>query len=250
MSFASDIRATLPSALHLPEPIAKAMDWLEEQGHGGIFTHGGDPFLSLYPPEQRDAPGASFVLFHHEAGPPFHDPPEVATARIASIAKIAGDGGTMALWADEQDTQHIVVFNHGIPFVLTSDPIIALQFLALGYSEPAAITDATLTPAQHAAQDMAEEPLLPEAFRAFLTDTFGITLPTCAADLGITIPSDTAPDPIRDWLDQIMPEPDLSLTPGMTPENPFIITPELREVLGVEGVDIMRDTFKYVVEEE
>lgn len=193
MSFAGDIRAALPPALHLPDAVAQTMDWLEAQDHGGTFTHGHEPFLGIYPSDLRDAPGASFVLFHHEAGPPFHDPPAEVTARIASIAKIAGDGGTLALWADPSDIQKIVVFNHGIPYVLTEDPLIALQFLAIGYSEPGALIDPTLTAADQAHHDMVDPPLLPTAFRAFLEETFHVTIPARAADLGITIPPDTSP---------------------------------------------------------
>ncbi|GAB5447069.1 hypothetical protein [Gymnodinialimonas sp.] len=250
MSFAADIRAALPPALHLPDAIARTMDWLEVQGHRGTFTHGGEPFLGLYPPDLRDAPGASFVLFHYEAGPPFHEPPNEVTARVASIAIIAGDGGTLALWADAADRQHIVVFNHGIPHVLTSDPLVALQFLAIGYSEPGALTDPTLTAEEQAAQDMAEPPLLPQAYRAFLESTFNVALPSRASDLGISIPPDTAPDPIRDWLDQMMPEPDPTTIPGMTAENPYIMTAELREALGDEGVAILRESYPHVIEEE
>lgn len=250
MSFSSTVRAALPPALHLPEAIAQTMDWLEAQGHGGTFTHGGDPFLGIYPPDLRDAPGASFVLFHHEAGPPFHDPPAEVTARIASIAKIAGDGGTLALWADQADTQHLVVFNHGIPYVLTQDPLVALQFLAIGYSEPGALLDATMTARDQAHHDMAEPPLLPAAFRGFLEATFNVTIPPRASHLGITIPPDTAADPIRDWLDQMMPEPDPATLPGMTAENPYIITKELREILGDEGVAILRESYPHVIEAE
>ena len=250
MSFSDSIRAALPDALHLPDAIAQTMDWLEAQGHGGTFTHGGDPFLGIYPPDLRDAPGASFVLFHHEAGPPFHEPPAEVTARIASIAKIAGDGGTLALWADPSDAQHVVVFNHGIPYVLTSDPLVALQFLAIGYSEPGALTDAMLTAPQQTTQDMAEPPLPPSAFRTYLETTFQITIPACASDLGITIPPDTAPDPIRDWLDAMIPEPDPATIPGLTAENPYPITADLREALGDEGIAILRESYPFVIEAE
>lgn len=248
MSFANTIRTALPPALHLPDAIAQTMDWLEAQGHGGTFTHGGEPFLGIYPPELRDAPGASFVLFHHEAGPPFHEPPEDVTARIASIAKIAGDGGTLALWVDPTDTQHLVVFSHGIPHVLTSDPLVALQFLAIGYTEPGALTDPSLTADQNAAQDRTEPPLLPTAYRTFVEGTFGVTIPPRASDLGIAIPADTAPDPIRDWLDQMMPEPDPATIPGMTAENPYILTRQLREILGDDGVAILRESYPHVIE--
>ncbi len=255
MSFSNDIRAHLPKGMHLPDAFATTFDWIEAQGWSSNFKHGDQSafssrFLSIYPLSEQMTYGVSYVVFSFEAGPPLHGPHEDVMARIVTLGKIAGDGGTLSLWLDDDGTQQIVVFNHGLPYLLTDDPLVALQFLAIGYPEPGAITDPTLTAAEQAQQDMADPPILPDAFRAFLTETFGVTIPDRASDLGITIPDDTVPDPIRDWIDAKMPEPDPSLAPGMTPENPYIVTRELRDILGEEGIAIMQATFKYVVEEE
>lgn len=255
MSFSNGIRACLPDGMHLPDAFATTFDWLEALGWSGIFKHGDQSafssrYLSIYPLSKQMIHGVSYVVFSFEAGPPLHAPPEDVMARIVTLGKIAGDGGTLSLWLDDSGTQRIAVFNHGLPYLLTDDPLVALQFLAIGYPEPGAISDPTLTAAEQAQQDMADPPVLPDAFRAFLTETFGVTIPDRASDLGITIPDDTAPDPLRDWLDAKMPEPDPSEAPGMTRENPFIITRDLRDILGEEGIAVMRDTFKYVVEEE
>jgi hypothetical protein len=255
MSFADETRAALPEGLHLPDAFADTFDWLEAQGWRGVFT-GRDPgdvtshYLSIYPPEHRDAPGASHVLFRFEAGPPLHAPPPEALARVATLATIAGDGGTLSLWLDEEGTQRIVVFDHGEPHLLTDDPVSALLFLAIGYPEPAAITDPTLSAPEIAAVDGCDPPLLPTAFRAFLTERFGRAIPDTAAALGITIPGPGASDPVRDWLDSTMPEPEVLPMPGDTPDNPFIITRGLREVIGEDAVALLRETFQYVVEEE
>lgn len=252
MSFAHDMAAALPDGMHLPDAFARTFDWLEAQGWRGVFTNGSaddfaSHFLSIYPPEERDTYGASYVLFSFEAGPPVHAPPPEVTARMATIAKIAGDGGTLSLWLDESDAQQFVVFNHGEPHVLTADPLVALQFLALGYPEPGALENPAQTPLEAAFGD----DIFPaHALRTFVEDTFNVTLPERAADLGITIPPGGTSEPVRDWLDATLPPPDLSLVPGMTAENPYIITPELRDILGEDGLADLRSVYKYMIEEE
>ena len=246
MTYANDVRAHLPEGMHLPDAFAQTFDWLEAQGWSGIFTHADQEafssrYLSIYPPDERDEYAASIVLFRFEAGPPLHQTPEDVVARITTIAKIAGDGGTLSLWLDDGGTQRFVVFNHGIPFVLTDDPLVALQFLALGYMEPGALEDPTQTPLENANGD---DILPPHAFRTFLSDTFGVTLPERASDLGIVIPPEGAPDPIRDWMAVNAP------VPGETPEHPYIVTREMRDRMAPGAVAYLRKTIKYVIEEE
>ncbi|OAN79036.1 hypothetical protein A8B78_01385 [Jannaschia sp. EhC01] len=252
MSFATDMKAALPEGMHLPDAFARTFDWLEAQGWRDVFARQdadvfANHYLSVYPPEDRDRHGTSYVLFSFEAGPPFHQPPPEVVARVARLGKIAGDGGTLSLWLDDNGSQHFVVFNHGEPQELIDDPVKVLQFLAIGYSEPGAMTDPMQTATEQAAQDMAAPPILPNAFRTFLTETFGVAIPERAADLGITMAPHAT---INAWLDDVMPLTDAPPMPGTTPDNPFIITRALAEAFGEEGVQSMRDTFEYIVEEE
>jgi hypothetical protein len=252
MSFADEIRSRLPDGMHLPDVFGQTFDWLESQGWAGIFKRADQEvfssrYLSIYPPEMMNEYGASIVLFRFEAGPPMHAPPEDVVARITTIAKIAGDGGTLSLWLDPEGKQHFVVFNHGTPYLLCDDPLVALQFLALGYMEPGSLEDPTVMPLEDANGDDIHPP---HAFRAFLTETFGVTLPERASDLGITIPPETDPDPVRDWLAAAMPPPDLSLSPGLTPETPFVITAKVRAMLTEEDIATLRKNVPYVIEEE
>lgn len=263
MSFANEVRARLPKGMHLPAPFAQTFDWLEAQGWDVSHDRPkDDPFtarsLLIYPLSEQMNPDASYVTFSFEPAPPIHAPPPEVTERLVTIGVIAGDGGTLSLWLDDAGKQWIAVFNHGNPYVLTDDPLVALQFLALGYPEPAALQDPTLTPSEVAERDLCDPPLLPQAFRGFLHDTFGVTLPPRASDLGITIPPFDAPDPLRDWLDIHAPVPDLppELTfdldnmPGQTPENPYIVTKEFREIVGDDGVEALRSIYKFMIEEE
>lgn len=204
MSFADDVRAKLPKALHLPEPFAAVFDWAEARNQVAKFNNAsGRSYLSIYPIDQLNADGASYLIFHAE-GPPLAEPiPQDITARYASIATAAGDGGKMGFWLDDNGMQQVVIFNQGWPHVLTSDPLVALQFLAVGYPEPAAITDANLTAAETAKAEGYDTPLLADDYRAFLRDSFGVILPDTAAELGIVVPDDDdMSDPMRQWIDK------------------------------------------------
>ena len=255
MSFAQDVAAALPEGLTLPTAFADTFDWIEAQGWTDLIPNRPADELSsrnlyIYPPEARNDPRASHVVFGFEAGPPVHAPPPEAIARISTIATIAGDGGTLSLWRDDTGKQWITVFNHGYPHVLTDDPVTALSFLAMGYPEPGALLDATQSPADHALSEGYDPPKPPHAFRTFIETHFAVTIPERAADLGITIPADGTPDPLRDWMDRVMPEPEIGEIPGMTAENPYIITRELREILGDEGISALRQAYEFVIEEE
>ena len=205
MSFADHVRAALPEALHLPDAFAVVFDWAEGHGHLGAFPKG-QPYVSLYPTALMNEPGASYLIFHPD-GPPLATPiPEDIVQRYATIATAAGDGGTMGFWLDDTGKQQVVIFDHGWPYVLTDDPLKALLFLAIGYSEPAALTNASFT-AQEAADDWgADTPLLPEAFRQFLQTQFGVTIPDRASDLGLAVPKyEDMTDPMRQWIRKLMP---------------------------------------------
>lgn len=216
MSHADAVRAALPGGMHLPAPFAQTFDWIEAQGWTDTIPNRDPDDLSarnlyIYPETERNSPAASIVVFGFMAGPPMHAPPPEAIARVTTLATIAGDGGTLSLWLDDDGKQWIVVFDHGWPYVLTDDPVVALQFLAIGYGEPAAITDPTLTADEDALRRGAEPgwnyPLiLPNAFREFVTGTFGVTLPQRASELGIVLPDDDAMDPVRSWMSTIEPD--------------------------------------------
>lgn len=256
MSFADDVAARLPEALTLPDAFRAVFDWAEGRGQRGVFTNR-DPadiyaqFLTIYPLDRAFHPASSHVLFNLQDGPPLHGPPPEAMARIASIARISGDGGTLALWRDDSGRQRIVVFNHGTPHLMPDDPVATLQFLAIGYSEPGALCRADQSPSEQALEHGGDVvPNIPVAFRAFLGDAFGVEVPDRASDLGIFIPQADAGNPIRDWLAEVMPKPEAQPIPGQSPQHPFVITRELRETMGDEGIAVLRETFPYVIEEE
>ena len=250
MSFADDYRAALPGGLHLPDAFAAVFDWAEARGQRGRFTHGdqaqvSNAFLSIYPLDVLEEPGASHVLLRFDTAP-IHDPPTEALERYATFAQAAGDGGTLGFWRDDDGRQRIVVFDHGVPYILTDDPLVALQFLAIGYPKPAALTDAGLTALQAAEAWGAEEPILPDGFRGFLTARFGVTIPARAADLGIAIPQpDDMSDPVRRWLADLMPADD-AVQPGLSADNPLIIDSGTAAIIGPDGIARLRETIPFI----
>ena len=250
MTFADDYRAALPGGLHLPDAFAAVFDWAEAQGQHGRFSHG-DPatfsnrFLSIYPQEVQNEPGASHVLFRFDTAP-VHQPPAEVHDRYATVARAAGDGGTMGFWRDDDGRQRIVIFDHGTPYVLTDDPLVALRFLAIGYPEPAALPDAGLTAAQAAAAWGADEPILPDGFRDLLQAEFGVTVPARAADLGIVIPApDDMSDPMRRWLADLMPADD-AVQRGLSEDSPLIIDAGTAAIIGPDGIARLRETFPFI----
>ncbi len=251
LSFADEVRARLPAALHLPDAFAAVFDWAEAQGQRDVFRRGdsadfGSHYLSIYPLDQMEAAGASYVIFNFEAGPPIHAPSEAMLARIATVAKIAGDGGRLGFWCDDDGMQWVVVFNHGIPYVLTADPVVAVQFLGLGYPEPACLEDPTVSPEEEMAYPGAPPLVVPQGYRDFLTARFGRPLPRTAADLGLRIPASGDPDPLRDWIEAETPASDPSTVPGLTAENPFVVSADLAAKLGPEGLAAMRSAYPFV----
>lgn len=252
MSFAEEVAKRLPAGMNLPDAFAAVFDWAEAEGQAGVLTRA-DPeafesrYLTIYPLEAMDEPGASYVLFRLD-GPPYPEPiPEGVTARLVTIADAAGDGGKMGFWLDDAGKQWVVNIDHGTPYLLTDDPLAALQFLALGYPEPAALPDASLTAAQAAIEWGGEPPLIPDGYRAFLTDTFGLRIPATAADLGIIIPApDDTTDPVRAWLSAAMPVPDGPVF-GQSPERPLVITRDMQAYLDADAIRALQDTFDYVI---
>lgn len=255
MSFANHVRDALPKGMTLPDPFAQVFDWCEAQGF--TITHDNfDPAkpntyaLSIYPAAQRDEEFASHVVFGFEHGPPLHEPGDAMKDRFVSLCTAAGDGGTLGLWLDDDGKQRIVVFDHGDPYVLTDDSVVALKFLALGYWEPAAVFDFDMTPKDECGDD----PLMPEAFRGFVTDTFGGPLPQTAKDLGLSRPEDDdRSDPARRWIDRdyhAFDDRALPVGNGKTPDTPFVITRAMQTYMDPPTLAILEETFEYVEYEE
>lgn len=223
--FAQNLAKLMPAGITLPPELTQTFDWMEDQGWLHIREGGApeDHWLAFYPAEYIGHPVASHVTFGGTAMP-FTDhwsaPDPAIDARIAEIGETSGDGGRVAIWLDGAGKQQFVHIGHDTLGIITDDPLVLLQFLAMGYPEPGALPTTTLTPTQaslayHGASSLADigpedQPVIPTALQRFLKDRFGLDIPATAHDLGITdfpeYHSDTT-DPFALWIAASTPEP-------------------------------------------
>lgn len=225
-SFVQNLSALMPDGITLRLELIEAFDWMEAQGWHHIRNNGApeDHWLSIYPPEFNSHPVASYVTFGGTTLPytgHWSAPDPSVDARIAEIAQTSGDGGRVAIWLDDAGKQQFVHIGHDTLGVITDDPFVLLQFLAMGYPEPGDLADTSITPLQatldyHGVSSITdfpadEQPLLPTALQAFLKERFILDIPATARDLGITdFPeyhdTDTK-DPFALWIAASTPEP-------------------------------------------
>lgn len=231
----------LHPGMTLEAPLVEALNWLEAQGFRTFAPFAEKPnygYLPLYPKGEVHVPGSTFVAFewskmgytsYWDEPNPTHD------ARIFELVSTSGDGGRAGLWLDEDGKQWYVHIGHDVAGVITDDPLVFLQFLAMGYIEPGALEVTNITPieqsygnwgittdaefqalrkeyAKSGSDLIPESPRPPVQFQEFLTERFGLTYPATARDLGIMdFPYYGDPDtkdPFNRWLAVIEPPPD------------------------------------------
>lgn len=221
-TFAQNLTALMPAGITLAPELVETFDWMEDQGWHHIRDGGAaeDHWLSLYPTKFLGHPGASHVTF---GGTTLlytgHWPAPNATvdARIAEIGETSGDGGRVAIWLDDTDKQQFVHIGHDSIGIITDDPRVLLQFLAMGYPEPGYLPQTNITPIQaalnHHGSEFApdEQPVVPTALQGFLKQRFDLDIPATARDLGIMDFSEygdaQTSDPFARWLTSVTPEP-------------------------------------------
>jgi len=216
----------MPDWVDLPPELIETFDWLEDQGWHHV-REGGAPeghWLSIYPAQYLSHPGASHVTFGGSTLPftgHWSAPDAEIDNRIAEIATTSGDGGRAAIWLDESGKQQFVHMGHDTMGIITDDPMVLLQFLAMGYPEPGALEQTGITPLQalfdyHGIYDLGEfddnhKPVPPAALQRFLKDRFGLDMPANARDIGISdFPEYGDPettDAFARWVTSVTPEP-------------------------------------------
>lgn len=223
--FAQNLTSLMPEGITLPPELIETFDWMEDQGWHHVRAGGApeDHWLSFYPAEYLNHPVASYAAFGGSTLPftgHWSTPDPSIDARIAEIGETSGDGGRVAIWLDETGKQQFVHIGHDTLGVITDDPLVLLQFLAMGYPEAGALYDTTLTPLQatldyHGVSSVTEfaadeQPVVPTALQAFLKERFDLDMPETAHDLGITnfpeYHADTA-DPFATWVNAATREP-------------------------------------------
>ncbi|KIN74326.1 hypothetical protein [Sulfitobacter guttiformis] len=248
-TFAQNLMKLAPEWVSMPPELIETFDWLEDNAELTVHRTGEpqDYALSLYSDGYKFHPAISYFGFcgtiltytgHWKTPDPAID------ARIFEIGETAADGGRLAIWLDENGKQQFVHIGHDTLGVITDDPQVLLQFLAMGYPEPGYLQDPRRTPLAdflsiprvNSVEDLPEDerPVFPIAFQEFLKDHFDLAIPNTAHDLGIENFSkyedpDTS-DPFALWI--------ASVTPAATEAD---LAYELELMRTVESLDI-KDT--------
>jgi hypothetical protein len=225
-TFAQNLAQLMPSGITLPPELLETFDWMQDQGWHHIRKNGApeDHWLSFYPAKYIGHPTASLVTFGgttltHTGH--WSTPDPTVDARIADIGDTSGDGARVAIWLDDTGKQQYVHIGHDSHGIITDDPLVLLQFLAMGYPEPGALDDTSLSPLQatldyHGITSLSElaedeQPVTPTALQEFLKARFGLAEPKTARALGIAdFPKyhDTeTKDPYAQWINAATPEP-------------------------------------------
>ncbi len=216
----------MSSGITLPPELIETFDWLQDQGWLHIRDGGApqDHWLSVYPSQFLTHPVASYVVFGGTDIPYTNHWPEPdpnVDDRLAEIAETSGDGGRVAIWLDETGKQQFVHIGHDSLGVITDDPLVLLQFLAMGYPAPGALTQTDITPLQATLEhhDIItldelgpdDQPIAPTKLQGFLKQRFDLSMPETAHNLGINnfaeyqCPHTT--DPFAKWITSVTPEP-------------------------------------------
>ncbi len=199
-TFAQNLAKLAPDWVTLPPQLVETFDWLEDQGWHYIraAAQPEDHYLLIYPPEHQNHPVTSHVGFGGTTLPytdhwPTPDPD--IDNRIFEFGETSGDGGRVAIWRDDDDNQQFVHIGHDNLGIITDDPLVLLQFLAMGYPEPGFLQQTTVTPIQayldyHGVEQLSDfhpddTPILPTALQGFLKERFALDLPATGHDIGI-----------------------------------------------------------------
>lgn len=224
--FGKNLASLLPRGIILPPELLETFDWLEDQG-GLVVKRSGAPqdhALMIYPEHLQRHPAKSHFGFVGSTDPftcHWSTPDPEIDNRIAQIAETSGDGGRAAIWLDEDGKQQFVHIGHDTLGVITDDPLVFLQFIAMGYPEPGSLPQTDWTPTACFLADKsvtriedlptADRPVLPTDLQGFLEQRFNVSMPATARDLGITgfaeyhAPEPT--DPFARWIKEAAPDP-------------------------------------------
>lgn len=204
-SFASDVAASLPRQLSLPQEFVAALDWMESNNAIGQMRGGGR--FGMTDPAYIGMQGGCCVHFHV-------CDPTVVTAwtgsdapdldRLAPIVTTGGDGSMAALWNDDVGQTQIVHLGSGSGSVsvgtFTRTPLDFLRLLAVGYDEICWPDSYSALPID-VAYDR-DRYLPPTRFRSWLTSTYGVMVPTTAEPLVLPMVDigQQSDDPFCQWL--------------------------------------------------
>ena len=209
------IEASLPEGFVLPAEFATTFDWLQDNGHVGEVR--GAPYAGVFGFDAGDSSSLAFHPAESEFMKYWLGNPDV-DSQIAVIMRTGTDGSRAGLWRDADGVQHIVHLGSGSGStavgVLVESPVDLLRLFAIGYDEVCwpeihsltarEVFDAELAESGDDPEDWVFE--LPEEFRSFVSETFGVSIPQRASEIvsalqDMDVDDAGSSDPFCTWLD-------------------------------------------------
>lgn len=247
--FSRVVSEYLPDGVSLPPALVKTFNWLERQGCYHVLEDGENPedyILSIYPlDDDNAAENASMVAFHPEVSAFTQDwpvPDPRIDAQIITLATTSTNGARAVMWIDDNGKKWFAHLGRDTLGLISDNPLVMLQFLAMGYREPGQLTTTDVSPLQEALQyhniadtpgadapfvDVAET-VPPLALQTFLKREFKLSIPETARDLGIAdftqFGDPDSTDPFANWIASLLAPP-APVQPALAP------TPELNETV-------------------
>lgn len=220
LSDADKMIASFPPGMTIPDELVLWFRWLDDQGLYRGFDGGGFPHALIDPADRRAlmyvTPAdteLSRLWTETSDNPDDH-------RRLAPFFRLGGDGTYAALWRDNDGTTQIVGLGSGsgspLAGILSDNPVDFLRLVAIGYEELSFPELYDRTPReiyQEQFDDIADayddeealqelgEFVLPERLRAWVTTTFGVTIPERASEIlgSAADREDDASDPFWRW---------------------------------------------------
>ena len=209
MSYVENMAARLPPELSLPAEFRELFGWIDTNA---FFTASGaypGDRLGLLGKEDELQSGRVTAILFRVATPDqardfgrswFRDAVPDIEKRLVPFARTGGDRSHVAFWLDDTGHRQIVhLGSEGLVCLLGETPLDFLRLLAIGYAEISGdCLDEPNEPPEEAGRNA--------AYVAWLTDRYGVAIPTKATDLLGEIPdvlAESSDDPFWCWVQQM-----------------------------------------------
>lgn len=186
MGFAQEMADRMPATMSLPDEFLALFDWMETNSFFMRSTaYPGDLLGLLGTEDQVQSGQVTAILFRvatseqaRENGQAwFGEVIQNIEDRLVPFARTGGDGSHVAFWLDDEGRRQIVhLGSEGLVCLLGQTPLDFLKLLAIGYEEISG--DCLDAPDVPPADDGVNA-----AYRAWLIERYGVTIPATASNL-------------------------------------------------------------------
>ena len=204
--FAQTMAGRLPPTMVLPNEFSALFEWIEASGFfmaSGAYP--GDKLGLIGTEDDVQAGRVTAILFRiatseqarEFSGRWLGEAVAQIERRLVPFARTGGDGSHVAFWLDDEGHQRIVhLGSEGLACLMGQTPLDFLRLIAIGYEE---ISGDCLDMPDEAPADAGRN----VAYRAWLEQRFGVTIPARAADILAEVPGvlvEASNDPFWRWV--------------------------------------------------